>query len=512
MSENFQYSTRRPLLKPEILTSEVLSLLPIDLGKQYKAVPYFIEENKVFIAIIDPDDINATDEISFALGAKEPVFIETSEALIDAGILRWNRFSASDLEGKTLAEIEVNSASSNETLEDIPEEEEGQVQRLVNQVINQAIDLNASDIHFVPNGEALVVKFRVDGVLRSHNQYPLTLANGIINRIKILGELNIANRNVPDDGRFTHSHGGRKVDARVVSLPTAWAIESIIIRLLDQTRSVSDLTELGFHEHILEPLRKLLQVPDGLIVVTGPTGSGKTTTLYSALKVVATPERNTLAIEDPVEIRFPSITQIQVNEEANLTFSSALRSFLRADPDVMLIGEMRDSETAALSSQAAQTGHLVLSTLHANNTSATPNRLTTLGLSSHDIATSLRGVLTQRLVRRVCPDCKIMVEPTDEMKKSLTLLNVTHLPENIAVADPEGCLNCDKAGYTGRLVIGELMLMTPEMIELIATDSPAYEILKLSTDQGTKLLHEDAALWLQTGDTTIEELTRIGLA
>lgn len=491
---------------PDVLTEKMFSLYSLSIAQRSKAVPFEIEGNVIRVAVIDANDLSATDDIAFALGNNSTEFYQVDPEFLDAALVRWARHEAAVREGATVAELTPEEIAL-AVVED--EEESGQISGLVFQLIDQAIDLGASDIHIHPNDVNLAVKFRIDGVLRPHQNYPRSLAPGIINRIKVLSGIGSVDRRTPQDGRFERNSRGRIIDCRTVTLPTAWDIEGATIRLLDRGRSMFTLDDIGFHDHIIDRFKKVLGTPNGLILVTGPTGSGKTTTLYAALGLVATPERNTLAIEDPVEIRFPAITQLQVNTAAELTFATALRSFLRADPDVILVGEIRDDETATLSVQAAQTGHLVLSTLHANDSSSAPTRLSSLGLSPHDMGTSLRGVLAQRLVRRVCSNCAIIGPITPEEKALLGEGSL--IAGDVAHANPEGCVRCAKVGYSGRLLVGELLVVDEPMIEAISASAPAHEIRTLALNSGTRTLEDDALEWVRTKDTTIEELSRMGL-
>lgn len=491
---------------PGALDPELFKLYSYEFAQKTRAVPFGYNGQEIYVAMLDPYDMEATDDLYFALSKYKVVLYEASEDLITAALVRWSRTQASQSEKDAIEDLEFSSADGAEEAS----VEEGQVSLLVSKLLEQAVERDASDIHFLPNDHELVVKFRLDGVLHQHAVYKPQLINGIINQIKTRSALDVSVRRIPQDGRFTRTFDGREVDFRVVTLPTSWNYESATLRLLDRSRSMRKIDKLGFHGHVLERLEKVLAASDGIIFVTGPTGSGKTTTLYAALGEVSTPERNTLAIEDPVEIRLPSITQLQVNEKAELTFARALRHFLRADPDVMLVGEIRDEETARLATQAAQTGHLVLSTLHANGASSAPLRLQALGMSNYDMSDTVRAILAQRLVRRVCPSCKTLA-PLSRAEARLLSSSSIDGTASFAHANPQGCIKCEEIGYRGRLLVSELLVVDEKMSELLAAGAPVHEIHALALQSGMVSLKDDALLWLKSGDTTVEELRRTGL-
>jgi type IV pilus assembly protein PilB len=499
-------------LQPEDVPEEMFSLMPHELGSALRAVPFARDGETVLVAMVDPDDMVAADDVRFSLSPADVALHAAPEDLVNAVLLRWGRTVAARAEGAVVSEITPGA-------EDVDAEDEsdenGTMARLVGQVIDQAVELEASDVHVEPAQDRIVVRFRVDGVMRVHNTYPARIHRGLTNRIKIMANLDISERRLPQDGRFNRVSAGKSIDIRVATVPTAWGAEKSVLRLFNQSRTSRSLDQVGFHDHLVRDLKKVLEAPNGLILVTGPTGSGKTTTLYAALDLVATPERNTMAVEDPVEIRNPAITQVQVHvsESIKLTFARVLRSFLRSDPDVILVGEIRDLETAELAVQAAQTGHLVLSTLHTNSAAGVPSRLKKLGLTNTaDISDTLRAVLAQRLVRQVCPACSYEYAPSDEDFALVDWPADLERPAVLRRASATGCAVCNSPdGYRGRLVVGELITVDDELATSIEEGASAREIERLAHKKGTRSLHLDALAWLSAGRTTIDELRRIGL-
>lgn len=494
-------------LKVEKVSADCFKLFEIDVARSRKAAPVEVEDNLVLVAIGDPSDIVSQDDIRLRLSGYDVRFVAVDEKQLESLIARWSREEAR----KSESQASFDLASEVRTEVVVESDDSGKMAKLVNNILEQAVSLGASDIHIEPDEKELHVRFRVDGVLQHHSDHPINIAGGIVNRIKILSSMEIAERRVPQDGRFGRKLMGRDIDARVVTLPTANGYEGIVMRLFDQSRARLNLNEIGFHEDLLEKFENILTLPHGLILVTGPTGSGKTTTLYASLGLVARSDRKTLTIEDPVEIRLNSITQMQVNDKANLTFSTALKSFLRADPDVMLVGEIRDAETASLASQAALTGHLVLSTLHTNEASGAATRLSNLGLEPFVTASALKAVLAQRLMRRLCTKCAIPYEPKSEELASVHWPETLGIPSKLMKASSSGCVDCNKIGYRGRLPIAELVIVEDELVHGILNMNSSGELEKIAKKHGTISLHDDACRFVYEGLTSIEELKRVGV-
>jgi type IV pilus assembly protein PilB len=375
--------------------------------------------------------------------------------------------------------------------------------------LQRAVGEGASDIHIEPRAKELTVRFRVDGVLREVMSVPLKLQAGVIARLKILGNLDIAERRVPQDGRFSVRSGGQKIDLRVASLPTVFG-EKVVLRLLDTSSVEANLKKLGFAGRDLERFEEVYGRPYGAILVTGPTGSGKSTTLYATLAELNSPDKNIITVEDPVEYRMAGINQIQVNPKAGLTFASGLRSILRADPDVVMIGEIRDYETAKISVEAALTGHLVLATLHTNDAPAAVARLTEMGVEPFLTASAVDCVIAQRLARRLCERCKEPVNIERELLEALDfpfrLLNESEAP--LDFHKPVGCKQCGGTGYKGRVGIYELMTVDEEVKEMILKRTSAGEIAHTAEQAGMMRLREDGLLKAARGITSVEEVLR----
>jgi type IV pilus assembly protein PilB len=496
-------------LEPESVSIEALATLPYEQCRLWKAIVFERQDNTVQVAMADPSDLVVLDNLRLALAGFSANLWSADPARVDATLQAWRRRLTEHAQSETVREIAQEVAAE---IRDVDANDDGRMAQLVNQILEDALMEGASDIHIEPGPEHLTIRFRVDGVLHTSKTYLVGVAAGVVNRIKVLGQMDIGERRLPQDGRFQRTLSDRRIDCRVVTIPTSWASEGVVIRLFDQSRGLQKLEALGFHGHIMEPFLNTLTSPHGLIIVTGPTGSGKTTTLYSSLGVVAREDRKTLSVEDPVEVRIPGVTQVQVNEKAGLTFASALRSFLRADPDVMLVGEIRDGETAALAAQAALTGHLVLSTLHTNEASGAPTRLTDLGLPGYVVASALRGVLSQRLLRRLCTSCRLPHDNDDvEVAKFGGWPAGIVEPEHLWRAKPGGCRNCNGTGYKGRVVTGELLVVEDEIATAITAQVSSGELTRIVREQGGVPLSSDALMFVAEGVTSIDEIRRAGV-
>jgi type IV pilus assembly protein PilB len=386
-------------------------------------------------------------------------------------------------------------------------EDEAPIIRLVSSILQQAVGEEASDIHIEPQAQEVKVRFRVDGVLREVMSVPKKLRNGVIARLKVVADLNIAERRVPQDGRFSVRIGGNKIDFRVATMPTAFG-EKVVLRLLDTASVAADLTKLGFSEEAFERYEKVFRRPYGAILVTGPTGSGKSTTLYATLNELNSPESNIITIEDPIEYRIPGLNQMQVNPKAGLTFASGLRSILRADPDIIMIGEIRDVETAKISIESSMTGHLVLATLHTNNAPGALTRLTEMGVEPFLISSAVDCVIAQRLARRLCDECKQPTELEREYLEEIEFPFDSIPEEDTNFYKAVGCDRCGGTGYRGRLGLYELMVISDSVRELVLSRASTNEIARVAEEEGMMHLKEDGLRKAAQGATSLEEVLR----
>ncbi len=482
----------------------VVSLISDETAKKYNALPIGYDttrEDHVLIAMENPMDVEAADDLRVILGVKViPVAVDNSQLM-----LLINRYfgkaaaqaAAEEYRKEFSFDIDAKDVEASSAIEDAP------VVQLVRGIIEQAVHRRASDIHIEPLERAVRLRYRVDGVLVEIIKYDPTLLNVIVSRIKIISGLDISEKRIPQDGRATAIVDGREFDIRVSTLPTVYG-EKVVMRLNEKNTMQLEKSRLGISGKEMVDFNKMLGHPHGIILVTGPTGSGKSTTLYTALSELNVEGVNIITVEDPVEVNIAGINQVQVNEKAGLSFASALRSILRQDPDIIMIGEIRDAETAAIAVQAAITGHLVVSTLHTNSTAATIDRLTDMGVEPYLVADALVGIIAQRLARRLCVHCKEAYEATPSEKKELGL------DENqpYTLYRQKGCGKCDHTGYFGRIGIFETMDLTPEMRKLIASKAQTNQIRKLSIEQGTHTLVYGYKKLVKDGITSMQELHR----
>lgn len=481
--------------------------LPRDYVQKNRVVPLGLEEGQLVIAA--PEglslDIRRDLEVFFNMRLAFRTFAsEELEKLVQDFLESGGETVEGVLQGINSEEYSASDlylTHSIENLEDLAQE--APIIRLVNLVINEALRERASDIHLEPFENSVKLRYRIDGILYEKTPPPKNLFAAIITRIKIMANLNIAERRLPQDGRIRIKLAGREVDIRVSSIPTIYG-ESLVMRLLDQSSVLLELAELGFEEDTLANIRENLMFNHGIILVTGPTGSGKTTTLYSCLNLMNVPEKKILTVEDPVEYQMQGINQMQVNEKIGFTFATGLRSILRQDPDIIMVGEMRDLETAQMGIQAALTGHLVFSTLHTNDSSSSIARLVDMGVEDYLAASTLRCILAQRLVRRICPHCKEEYTPPPAELKAARLTDSTATYYHGA-----GCEQCNDSGYRGRLGVYELLNISPEIEEMITQKRNASEIKRMAVSLGMRTLREDGFRKVLRGLTTIEEVLRV---
>ena len=488
----------------------VIKLIPSEIAQKHQIIPINRTGNVLTVAMADPSNIFAIDDIKFMTGFKvEPVVAaETSiknainKHYDSAGMVEdiMKNFDDKDVEALREGDENVNVAELGQAAEDAP------VVKLVNLILTDAIKKGASDIHIEPYEKSFRVRYRIDGVLYEVMQPPTRLKAAITSRIKIMSQLDIAERRLPQDGRIKIKMGGREMDYRVSTLPTLFG-EKVVLRLLDKGNLQLDMTKLGFEPAALTDFESGIFMPYGMVLVTGPTGSGKTTTLYSALNRLNTTETNIMTAEDPVEFNLPGINQVQMKAEIGLNFSAALRSFLRQDPDIIMVGEIRDYETAEIAIKAALTGHLVLSTLHTNDAPSTISRLLNMGVEPFLVAASTNVIMAQRLARRVCQSCK---EPAPVPPQAL--LNIGFSPEDAAKITPlkgKGCMTCSETGYKGRVALYEVMLIKENIKEAILQGASVIELRELGRKNGMRTLREAGLQKIREGMTSLEEIMRV---
>ena len=487
-------------LSSYLISPEVFKLVPEDFARKYKVVPVFLIENILTIAMSEPNNVMIIDELRrMTHYTIDPVFADELEIRkvqdqCFGGISSLDEIIAS-IDKSKLAEMEKKG-------EDAP------IVKIVNYLIFQAVQLRASDIHIEPEKRLLNVRYRVDGMLHRHYSLSIDLAGAIISRIKIMSGLDIADKRLPQDGRIMMKIGNRDIDFRVSTCPTVYG-ENVVLRILDKSSLTLTLDSLGFPDRELRLSKELIISPYGIILVTGPTGSGKTTTLYAALQLLNKENVNIMTVEDPVEYQFPGMRQVHVNPKSGLTFAVAVRSFLRQDPNIIMVGEIRDRETAEIAVQSALTGHLVLSTIHTNDAATVFTRLINMGVEPFLISSALLGVIAQRLARRICEKCKEEYVPSDEVLKTLGLENM--IAQGVKFSRGKGCQHCNQSGFKGRLGIFELLCVTPAIQDLVLRKASSEEIRLTAIKEGMNTLRKTAIDKLLSGLITAEEVIRITL-
>jgi general secretion pathway protein E len=498
-----------PLLKDEDIPEVPVGDCPLSdkFLKEANVVPLLDDDEQFTVALADPEDAFTLQAIALATGKEVAAMVATVtqieralDQLYDQG-----QSSMSDIVEEIEADDDINGIDSIERLRDLAAE--APIVRLVSLIINRAIELRASDIHIEPFENRLKVRYRIDGVLQEVEAPPARSTAAVISRVKIMAKLNIAERRLPQDGRIQLRAQGKLIDLRVSTVPTLHG-ESLVLRILDKQRLALDLDILGFDQSLRERFEHCLTLPHGIILVTGPTGSGKTTTLYAALQILNTPEKKILTVEDPVEYQLEGINQIQVKPQIGLNFADALRSIVRQDPDVIMIGEMRDLETARIAVQSALTGHLVFSTLHTNDAGSSLTRLLDMGVEDYLLTSTLNGILAQRLVRSVCQHCREAYEPVPELVEELGLNNLAG-DEEITLYNAIGCDECANTGYMGRTVITEFMVLSEVIRRLILSHADGATLQQKAIEEGMYSMKMDGLIKAVRGLTTIEEVTRV---
>jgi len=492
----------------------IAALIPEEMARRHQIIALDKDEDLLTVSMSNPLDVFAHDEIKIRLGYNVDANLSYSEDIkksldeIFGGADEWDKVI------DKVENIEVTVLKDEEEKVDdisaISKGEEAPIIALVNLIIVRSVKEKASDIHVEPIDEnQLKIRYRIDGILREVMSLPRKLHMAVISRIKIMSELDIAERRLPQDGRIQVTVSGRKINIRVSMIPTVNG-ESAVLRILDPSSILLELDLLGFSPKMLPRFKSLIKKPNGVILVTGPTGSGKSTTLYTVLNILNSNEKKIMTIEDPVEYRLKGISQIQAKPKIGLSFAAGLRSFLRQDPDIMLVGEIRDKETAEIAVQAALTGHVVLSTLHTNDAPSSVIRLVDMGVESFLISSSVVGILAQRLVRKICPKCKKEIEMTPEMGKIIENYGVKS--DEIKLYKGEGCSFCNGTGYKGRIAIFELMIITDNIRELISKNATTSLIREEAIKEGMQLLKEDGFVKVCQGITTIDEILRAASA
>ncbi|MNO17575.1 Type II secretion system protein E [compost metagenome] len=474
----------------------ITQIIPESMAKRYQVLPFMKEGGKLMVAMADPLDYFAIEDLRMSTGFRIEPAISSRDELTRAIARHYGmRDSMSQMLVELPTQVEIEETEI--TDEDSP------IVRLVNQMIQQAVSLRASDIHVDPGENNLSIRYRIDGTLRTERIIPKQMQGFITARLKIMARLNIAERRLPQDGRIKMQFDYKMVDIRVSSLPTMHG-EKIVLRLLDLSTGVKSVDTLGFSEGNAEAFRDMISRPYGILLITGPTGSGKTTTLYSALNQLNMESANIITIEDPVEYQLEGVNQVHVNPAIGLTFAAGLRSILRQDPNIVMVGEIRDTETAGIAVRASLTGHLVLSTLHTNDAVSTISRLRDMGVEPYLIASSLLGVVAQRLVRKICPDCREEHAPTEQES---IMLRRHGLPDHV-IYRGRGCGNCSNTGYRGRIAIHEVLKVNDHLRQLITGAASIEELRQAADEQGMVQLMEDGFLKVSKGITTLQEVMR----
>jgi type IV pilus assembly protein PilB len=492
---------------------QAAELVPLHVLERLVAIPYVLDGDTLRVAVADPADLHAIDELRLASRHQLELAVAAREDILSE-LRRLSRASEAFGARAALAEEEALFQAEEEEADDLEVEDgisEAPLVRLVNSIIFQAAEDGASDVHFEPQEDALAVRLRIDGVLHEVQRIPKRMMAGVTTRLKVLAKLDIAERRKPQDGRISlnAAAAGRMLDIRVATLPTVEG-ESVVMRLLDKSKRPPTLEELGLSDAMRLTLEEVVQRPTGALLVTGPTGSGKSTTLYAALAEINNPAINIITVEDPVEYRLGGVNQVQINQRAGLTFAAALRSILRSDPDVVMVGEIRDPETAKISIEAALTGHFVLSTLHTNDAPGALTRLNEMGVEPFLTGSAVTGVLAQRLARKLCTHCCEMYTPSvDELIKARVSPDIAAQADGMIFYRKRGCPRCNQTGYKGRIGVFQLLTMSENLETLAATKASREELERAAMEEGMRTLWDDGIAKVAAGLTSIEELARV---
>ena len=490
------------------VSEELTKIIPFHYARKYKVIPIGKISNTLTVAMSDPLNIFALDDLKRLTGLEiNPVL--ASSADIEAGLERFYQESAKEeienILERSSSKLELvqeeKRPSEDETVA-LKEVKEGPVVKITNLILTKAVEEKASDVLIEPMEKSMRVRFRIDGILCEREAPPLNMHPLITSRIKVMANLDIAEHRLPQDGRFSLKIGSKNVDFRVSIVPSVLG-EKVALRILDKSQALLSLDSLGFEEEVVKKIKQVSLRPHGMIISCGPTGCGKTTTLYSILKYIDSPEKNIITVEDPIEYELKGINQVQVRPEVGLTFASSLRSILRQDPDIIMVGEIRDFDTVDIAIKAALTGHLVLSTLHTTTACGSVTRLVNMGVEPFLVTSSLLGVLAQRLLRKLCPECKEEGEVPQYLRK------VLGLEKEVKVYKPKGCKKCGNTGYRGRIGICEFLEITETIKELILKSSPEGVLKERARQEGMQTLREDAVLKLKKGLTSLEEVLRV---
>jgi len=492
------------------IAPNVVELVPESVARENVVIPLAEDDGQLRVAVCDPDDFATFDKLRFILNRRIEICLAPREAILEA-INRYYGQTSGESQDSVLNEVTDTAIDFTQVETDMGSIQEGDessapVVRLVHLIISEAVQLRASDIHIEPFEDRVRIRYRIDGYLIERDNAPRRLLGAILSRIKILARMDIAERRRPQDGRIKMNIGEKQLDLRVSILPSNWG-QAVVMRILDKDNIKIGLRQLGFSEEDYQKFRQLIKRPNGIILVTGPTGSGKTTTLYAALNELNTPDRKIITAEDPVEYYLPGINQVEIRHEIGLDFARVIRAMLRQAPNVILVGEMRDLETAQMGIQASLTGHLVFSTLHTNDAPSSITRLVDMGVPSYLVASSVVAIMAQRLVRVVCEQCKQPYQPSEAV---MDMAGVT--PEMAAAATfyrGKGCSRCNGTGYRGRMGIFELMLMSPKIREMTFRQAPVADIRRVAVQEGMRTLYMDGLQKVLRGKTTLEELLSV---
>lgn len=493
--------------EPKVKTSalHLLTTIPISYAKENLAVPLEIDGQTIRLAVADPGNNRILNDLSVMTGCRIIPCLAESDRLINAINQGYETLSGGG--DNSISDIGQENLDETVQIEDLLDtSDEAPIIRFVNGLLTQAYRQRASDIHIEPFEFESIVRYRVDGVLFEVQRPPHKALANIVSRLKIMANLDIAEKRLPQDGRFSVRIAGKEADIRVSTLPTAYG-ERVVLRLLDKSSGLLGLKDIGIDETLLPQIEHMIRKSHGIILVTGPTGAGKTTTLYSALSTINSREQNIITVEDPIEYQLPGVGQIQVNAKIDLTFAQGLRSILRQDPDIIMVGEIRDSETAKIAVQAALTGHLVFSTLHTNDSAGALARLVEMGVEPFLAASALVGVLAQRLVRRVCPHCRVSYRPEPQLLEQL--FEGERIPADATFYRGRGCSHCMQIGYLGRTGVYELLEVTDPIRQLVTRNADAATIRQQAQQMGMQPLRRAGLMKVLNGETTVEEILRV---